>query len=134
MTFVDKPFNRRGREQIIEESNNFEIWNNKNQNRKEDKINKKVKELLYKKNLKPMKISMKKVIVFSHSSLKDHKGNFKSNSTVTLVNAREIAIERIRKVVLDKIKPSIIEQLKVNQWKNTNCCRLVYKNWRKKQL
>ena len=131
MTFVDKHFKRRGREQIIEESNNFEIWNNKNQNRKEDKIN---KELLYKKSLKPMKISMKKVIVFSHSSLKDHKGNFKSNSTVTLVNAREIAIERIRKVVLDKIKPSIIEQLKVNQWKNTNCCRLVYKNWRKKQL
>ena len=70
---------------------------------------------------------MKKVIVFSHSSLKDHKGNFKSNST-TLANARKIGIERIRKVVLDKTKPSIIEQLKVNQWKNTNSCRLVYKN------
>ena len=75
-----------------------------------------------------MKISMKKVIVFSYSSLKDHKGNFKSNSTVTLVNATKIGIERIRKVILDKINPSIIEQLKVNQWKNTNCCRLVYKN------
>ena len=75
-----------------------------------------------------MKISMKKVIVFSHSILKDHKGNFKSNSTVILVNATKIGIERIRKVILDKINPSIIEQLKVNQWKNTNCCQLVYKN------
>ena len=52
-------------------------------------------------------------------TLKDHKENFQSNSTVRLTNPAKNEIGRISKVILDKISSSLIEQLKVNQWKNT---------------
>ena len=60
---------------------------------------------------------MKKVIVFF--TLKDHKENFQNNPTVRLINPAKNEIGRISKVILDKINSSLIEQLKVNQWKNT---------------
>ena len=39
--------------------------------------------------------------------------------TVRLINPAKNEIGRISKVILDKINSSLIEQLKVNQWKNT---------------
>ena len=51
--------------------------------------------------------------------LKDHKENFQNNPTVRLINPAKNDIGRISKVILDKINSSLIKQLKVNQWKNT---------------
>ena len=42
-----------------------------------------------------------------------------NNLTVRLINPAKNDIERISKVILDKINASLIRQLKVNQWKNT---------------
>ena len=52
-------------------------------------------------------------------TLKDHKENFQNNPTVRLINPAKNDIGRISKVILDKINSSLIKQLKVNQWKNT---------------
>ena len=52
-------------------------------------------------------------------TLKDHKENFQNNATVRLINPANNDIGRISKVILDKINSSLIKQLKVNQWKNT---------------
>ena len=60
---------------------------------------------------------MKKLIVFF--TLMDHKENFQNNPTVRLINPAKNDIGRISKVILDKINSSLIKQLKVNQWKNT---------------
>ena len=49
---------------------------------------------------------MKKVIVFSLSKI--------NNPTVRLINPAKNEIPRIRKVTLDKINSSLIEQFKVN--------------------
>ena len=62
-------------------------------------------------------------------TLKDHKENFQNNATVRLINAAENKIGSISRVILYKINTSLIEQLKVNQWKNTqNVIEMVYEN------
>ena len=48
---------------------------------------------------------MKKVMVF--------------HTQVSRIKPSKIETERISKVILDKINPKLIEQLIVNQWKNT---------------
>ena len=50
-------------------------------------------------------------------TLKDHKEP--NNPTVRLINPSKNEIGRISKVILDRINSSLIDQLKVNQWKNT---------------
>ena len=52
-------------------------------------------------------------------TLKDHRENFQNNPTVRLINPAKNDIGRISKVISDKINSSLIKQLKVNQWKNT---------------
>ena len=52
-------------------------------------------------------------------TLKDHKENFQNNPTVWLINVAKNEVGRISKVILDKMNSSLIKQLKVNQWKNT---------------
>ena len=52
-------------------------------------------------------------------TLKDHKENFQNNPTVRLINPAKNYIGRISKIILDKISSSLIKQLNVNQWKNT---------------
>ena len=69
---------------------------------------------------------MKKVTVFF--TLKGHKENFQNSPTVRLINPATNKIGRISKVILDKINSSLIEQLKVKQWKNTKRYRMVYEN------
>ena len=41
------------------------------------------------------------------------------HTQVSRIKPSKIETERISKVVLDKINPKLIEQLIVNQWKNT---------------
>ena len=43
--------------------------------------------------------------------------NFQDNPTVRLINPAKNEIGRISKVIIDKINLSLMEQLKVNQWK-----------------
>ena len=51
--------------------------------------------------------------------LKDHKENFQNNPTVRLINPSKNEIGTISQIILDKITSSLIKQLKVNQWTNT---------------
>ena len=82
-----------------------------------DKINKKGKEILKNKEaLHRIDINEESNCFFT---LKDHKENFQNNPTVRLINPAKNDIGRISKVILDKINSSLIKQLKVNQWKNT---------------
>ena len=82
-----------------------------------DKINKKGKEILKNKEaLHRLDINEESNCFFT---LKDHKENFQNNPTVRLINPAKNDIGRISKVILDKINSSLIKQLKVNQWKNT---------------
>ena len=82
-----------------------------------DKINKKGKEILKNKEaLQRLDINEESNCF---STLKDYKDNFQNNPTVGLINHAKNEIERISKVILDKINSSLIKQLQVNQWKNT---------------
>ena len=82
-----------------------------------DKINKKGKEILKNKEaLHRQDINEESNCFFS---LKYHKENFQNNPTVRFIKPAKNEIGRISKVILDKINSSLIEQLKINQWKNT---------------
>ena len=82
-----------------------------------DKINKKGKEILKNKEaLHRLNINKESNCFFT---LKDYKENFPNNPTVRLINPAKNEIGRISKVILDKINSSLVNQLKVNQWKNT---------------
>ena len=82
-----------------------------------DKINKKVKEILKNKEvLHRLDINEESNYFFT---LKDHKENFQNNPTARLINPAKNEIGRITKAILDKINSSLVKQLKVNQWKNT---------------
>ena len=50
-----------------------------------------------------------------HFTLRDHKENFRNNSTVRVINPAKNEIGKISKLFYTK---STQEQLKVNQWKN----------------
>ena len=90
----------------------------KNTNTKiKDKINKKGKEILKNKEaLHRLDINEESNCFFT---LKDHKKNFQNNPTVRLINPSKNEIGTISQIILDKITSSLIKQLKVNQWTNT---------------
>ena len=52
-------------------------------------------------------------------SLKDHKEDFQNNPTVRLINPVKNELEKISRIILDKINKNIGENLQLNQWKNT---------------
>ena len=52
-------------------------------------------------------------------TLRDHKDKFANNPQVRLINPAKNELERISKVILDKINLAIREQFSFNQWKNT---------------
>ena len=82
-----------------------------------EKINKKGKGILKSKEvLYRLDINEVSNCFFT---LKDHKENFQNNPTVRLINPAKNKIERLSKVILDKINSSLIKPLKVNRWKNT---------------
>ena len=76
---------------------------------KKDKMNKKEKKIL--KNKQALNR-----LDFNEES---NCFNFQDNPTVRLINPAKNEIGRISKVIIDKINLSLMEQLKVNQWKNT---------------
>ena len=53
-------------------------------------------------------------------TLKDHKPNFANNPTCRLINPTKSEIGKISKQILDRINKNVINNLKLNQWKNTS--------------
>ena len=49
---------------------------------------------------------------------KDHKKGFPNNSPFRLINPSKSDIGRISKKILDKINQRVIQETKVNKWKN----------------
>ena len=52
--------------------------------------------------------------------VKDDKKGFPNNPSFRLINLSKSDIGRISKKILDKINQRVIQETKVNQWKNTN--------------
>ena len=120
MTFADKTCNmyRLTKEEHNKLLRNAVTSKYKKTNAKiKDKRNKKGKEILKnKETLHQLNINEENNYFFT---LKDHKENFQNNPTVRLINPAKNDIVRISKVILEKINSSLVKQLKVNQWKNT---------------
>ena len=120
MTFADKTSNMY---RLTKEKHNKLLRNaitskyKKTNTKIKDKINKKAKEISRNKEaLHRLDINEESNCFFT---LKDLKENFKNNPAVRLINPAKNEIGRISKAILAKINLSLIEQLKVNQWKNT---------------
>ena len=56
----------------------------------------------------------------AYITIKDHKKGFPNNTSFRLINPSKSDIARISKKIIDKINQRIIQETKVNQWKNTN--------------
>ena len=71
----------------------------------------------------------------SFITLKDHKENFHNEPKTRLINPAKNEIGRISKDILDGINQQLRNQLKINQWKNTQSVINWFKNLKcKKQL
>ena len=55
----------------------------------------------------------------SFITLKDHKENFLNRPTIKLLNPAKNEIGRISKHILQNINKTLSEEIKVNEWKNT---------------
>ena len=53
-------------------------------------------------------------------TIKDQKNGFPNDPSFRLIHPSKSDIGRISKNILDKINPRVIQETKVNQWKNTN--------------
>ena len=49
----------------------------------------------------------------------DHKESFEDKPTFRLINTSKTDIGKVSKIMLDEINSSLLEVIKVNQWKNT---------------
>ena len=56
----------------------------------------------------------------AYVTVKDHKKGFPNHPSFRLINPSKSDIGRISKKILDKINQRVIQETKVNQWKNTN--------------
>ena len=56
-------------------------------------------------------------------TLKDHKPIFDDHPTCRLINPTKSEIGVISKQILDEINTSIINSMRINQWKNTSSVR-----------
>ena len=70
----------------------------------------------------------------SFITLKDHKENFLNRSTTTLLNHAKNEIGRISKHILQHINTTLSEEIKVNEWKNTESAMNWFKNIANKYL
>ena len=56
----------------------------------------------------------------AYITVKDHEKGFPNNPSFRLINPSKSDIGRNSKKILDKINQRVIQETKVNQWKNTN--------------
>ena len=67
-------------------------------------------------------------------TIKDHKKNFLNRPTTRLLNPTKNEIGRISKHILQNINETLPEEIKVNEWKNTESVKNWFKNIPKKHL
>ena len=65
-------------------------------------------------------------------SIKDHKEGFSDKISCRLINPSKTDIGKISKQILDKANTSILEKIKVNQWKSTSSVIEWYYNIKRK--
>ena len=53
-------------------------------------------------------------------TLKDHKPDFRQNPSCRLINPAKNQLEKVSKLIIEKISKNLISELHFNQWKNTN--------------
>ena len=53
-------------------------------------------------------------------TLKDHKENFRTSHPCRLINPSKSELGKISKTILEQVNKSLVDSLKVNQWKNTD--------------
>ena len=68
----------------------------------------------------------------AYISIKDHKEGFPDKISCRLINPSKTDIGKISKQILDKVNTSILEKIKVNQWKNTSSVIEWYCNIKRK--
>ena len=61
-------------------------------------------------------------------TIKDHKPNYRNNTTCRLLNPTKSEIGKISKQILEKINQTIKSKTSLNQWKNTSSVINWYKN------
>ena len=67
-------------------------------------------------------------------SLKDHKPNFANNPTCRLINPAKAEIGKISKQILDRINTRLVNNLELNQWKNTKAVLSWFSNIQQKDM
>ena len=90
----------------------------KTDNTTNDNIDKKTKEIVTKLELddRVFATAQKEATI----TIKDHKENFRNNTTCRLINPTKSELGKISKQKLAKIVSEVKAKTKVNQWKNTN--------------
>ena len=53
-------------------------------------------------------------------TLKDHKPDFRQNPSCRLINPAKNELDKVSKLMIEKINKKLISELHFNQWKNTN--------------
>ena len=66
-------------------------------------------------------------------ALKDHKENFRNNSTCRLINPTKGELDKISKIILKEINTQVKETLIISQWKNTRSAIDWFRNKNLKQ-
>ena len=91
----------------------------KKSNRKRlNAVNKQAKKIAEKLNIDDRNERIQETEAYI--TIEDHKKDFPNNPSFRLINPSKSDIGRISKKILDKINHRVIQETKVNQWKNTN--------------
>ena len=91
---------------------------NKFTKRKLHAVNKQAKKIAEKLNIDDRIEKIQETEAYV--TVKDHKKGFPNHPSFRLINPSKSDIGRISKKILDKINQRVIQETKVNQWKNTN--------------
>ena len=67
-------------------------------------------------------------------SLKDHKPNFANNPTCRFINPAKAEIGKISKQIFDRINTRLVNNLELNQWKNTKAVLSWFSNIQHKDM
>ena len=68
----------------------------------------------------------------AYITVKDHKEEFPEKPSFRLTKPSKSEIEKISKIIFDKINKKVIESTKLNQWKNTDIVIKWFKSIKKK--
>ena len=90
----------------------------KSTNRLEHAINMEAKHIAKNIKLDDRIESLAKTPAFI--TLKDHKENFRPSHPCRLINPSKSELEKVSKTILERVNATLVDSLKINQWKDTN--------------